>query len=84
MTIHPDVLAHANETRRLASQLTPHGRADLLLDVTEAIYNAVKHDHPEGGGLDGRDGPERQSLGRIVDAAWEHHDETFQRPDRNA
>lgn len=30
-------------------------------------------DRPEGEGLDGRDGPERRSMGHIVDAAENHY-----------
>ncbi|EBG3215788.1 hypothetical protein FIS27_17870 [Salmonella enterica subsp. enterica] len=32
------------------------------------IYDFVKFNRPEGEGLDGRDGPERQSLAKVVDA----------------
>ncbi|PNN15919.1 hypothetical protein AL526_004580, partial [Citrobacter koseri] len=33
----------------------------------------VKMERPEGEGLDGRDGPERRSMGKIVDAAENHY-----------
>lgn len=33
----------------------------------------------KGAGLDGRDGPERMSLAAVVDAAQDHHHETYQR-----
>ena len=67
------------QMRELAATITPERRADLLLEVTQAIYNAVKLDNPEGGGLDGRDGPERTSLAAVIDAAQDHHHETYQR-----
>ena len=73
------ITAHAADTRRLAARLDAQGRSDLLVAVTEAIYNAVKHDHPEGEGLDGRDGPERRSLGSVADAARDHQDNAYQR-----
>lgn len=66
------------QMRELAAGFSPERRADLLLEVTQAIYNAVKLDNPEGGGLDGRDGPERMSLAAVVDAAQDHHHETYQ------
>jgi hypothetical protein len=47
-------------------------RAQLLLGVVDAVYSAVKYDNPEGGGHDGRDGPERRSLGAVLDAAHNH------------
>lgn len=70
-----DIAAHGAEMRSIAARLTPERRADLLLEVTQGIYSAVKLDNPEDGGLDGRDGPERMSLA----AAQDHHHETYQR-----
>ncbi|MDN5585209.1 MAG: hypothetical protein L0G69_01450 [Brevibacterium sp.] len=74
-----DIIEHGAQMREVAARLTPECRADLLLEVTQGIYNAVKLDNPEGGGLDGRDGPERMSLAAVVDAAQDHHHETYQR-----
>lgn len=74
-----DIIEHGAQMRKVAARLTPERRADLLLEVTQGIYNAVKLDNPEGGGLDGRDGPERMSLAVVVDAAQSHHHETYQR-----
>ena len=74
-----DITAHGAEMRSIAARLTPERRADLLLEVAQGVYNAVKVDNPEGGGPDGRDGPERMSLAAVVDAAQDHHHETYQR-----
>ena len=74
-----DMIEHGAQMREVAAALSPEHRADLLLAVTQGIYNAVKLDNPEGGGLDGRDGPERMSLAAVVDAAQTHHHETYQR-----
>lgn len=74
-----NIIAKGAEMRELAARLSPERRADLLLEITQGIYNAVKLDNPEGGGLDGRDGPERMSLAAVVDAAQDHHHETYQR-----
>lgn len=74
-----DIAAHGSQMRSAAAHLTPERRADLLLEVIQGIYNAVKLDNPEGAGLDGRDGPERMSLAAVVDAAQDHHHETYQR-----
>lgn len=73
------IIDQGKQMRELAARLNPERRADLLLEVTHAIYNAVKLDNPEGGGLDGRDGPERMSLAVVVDAAQDYHHETYQR-----
>lgn len=51
---------------------TPMQRASLVTGVVLAVYNYVKFQEPEGGGLDGRQGPERSGLALIVDAAREH------------
>lgn len=52
---------------------SPEARAELLRDLIRDVYDFVKFDRPEGGGLDGRNGPERESLGLIVDAAEDHY-----------
>lgn len=69
----------ATEVRHHAASLTPTQRADFLYDLVDAVYLAVKHDNPEGCGLDGRDGPERMGIAAVCDAALEHHDATHQR-----
>lgn len=48
-------------------------RAEIARLLVKQIYNFVKFNRPEGEGLDGRDGPERQSLAKIVDAAENHY-----------
>lgn len=52
---------------------SPVKRADLARNLVKEIYDFVKFHRPEGEGLDGRDGPERQSLANIVDAAENHY-----------
>lgn len=74
-----DLIEYGVQIRKVAAHITPERRADLLLDVTQGIYDAVKLDNPEGEGLDGRDGPERMSLAAVVDAAQDHHHTTYQR-----
>lgn len=74
-----EIAAHGAQMREVAARLTPERRADLLLAVTQGIYNAVKFDNPEGGSLDGRDGAERTSLIAVVDAAQNHRHETLRR-----
>ncbi|WP_308341886.1 hypothetical protein [Serratia marcescens] len=51
----------------------PIARAELTRFLVKTIYNFVKMERPEGEGLDGRDGPERRSMGKIVDAAENHY-----------
>lgn len=58
-----------NQIRKCAAGLTKQQRADALVDVVRAIYESVKFDNPEGDGLDGRWGPEREGIGKVVDAA---------------
>ncbi len=48
------------------------GRAELLERCVETIYKFVKFERPEGEGLDGRDGPERQALAKLVDKAKDY------------
>lgn len=62
----------AREVRQLAAQMDRRGRAMLVVECVRGVYDAVKFDNPEGGGLDGRDGPERNGLGRLCDAAIRH------------
>lgn len=63
----------ARLVREHAATLDAQGRAELLEDLTRSVYEAVKFDHPEGGGFDGRDGQERAALARVLDEAIEHH-----------
>lgn len=58
---------------------TPTQRAELVDDFVQAVYDHVKFRAPEGGGLDGRDGPERDGLGDILGLAHDHVDDTVQR-----
>lgn len=51
----------------------PVARAELARTLVKKVYDFVKFNRPEGEGLDGRDGPERQSLAEIVDATEEHY-----------
>lgn len=66
------IRAQGRQARQLAAQLDSRGRALLVADLVRGVYDAVKFDAPEGGGLDGRDGPERRGLGRLSDAAMNH------------
>lgn len=50
----------------------PSSRAELAEFCIETIYKFVKFNRSEGEGLDGRDGPERQGLGIVLDAAKDH------------
>lgn len=52
---------------------TPVERAEVARFLIKTVYNFVKMNRPEGEGLDGRDGPERRSMGKIVDAAENHY-----------
>jgi len=47
-------------------------RAELAEFCVETIYKFVKFNRSEGEDLDGRDGPERQGLGEVLDAAKNH------------
>lgn len=58
-----------NETLKSAEFDSPQGRANLIEHCVETIYKFVKFERPEGEGLDGRDGPERQAIAELVDAA---------------
>lgn len=51
-------------------------RAELAEFCVETIYKFVKFNRSEGEGLDGRDGPERQGLGEVLDAAKNHKFDT--------
>ncbi len=45
------------------------GRAEICEKYVRVIYEYVKFQKPEGGGLDGRAGPERRALALVLDAA---------------
>lgn len=59
--------------RAAARDLTPVQRAALAREIVGGLYDSVKFDNPEGGGIDGRDGPERDGLGTLVAAAEDHY-----------
>ncbi|EMG8712993.1 MULTISPECIES: hypothetical protein [Enterobacteriaceae] len=61
------------QTLNEAENDSPVARAELARFLVKTIYNFVKMERPEGEGLDGRDGPERRSMGKIVDAAENHY-----------
>ncbi|MBN7122860.1 hypothetical protein BSU01_14240 [Erwinia billingiae] len=48
-------------------------RAETIRSLVKQVYDFVKFNRPEGQGLDGMTGPERESLGKIVDAAENHY-----------
>ena len=51
---------------------TAKERANLLVEVAQLIYDDVKFRHPEGEGLDGRDGPQRAGIGVVLGAAKDY------------
>ncbi|EPM0074674.1 hypothetical protein NO938_005389, partial [Citrobacter freundii] len=51
---------------------SPEARAELVRALVKKVYDFVKFERPEGEGLDGRDGYERQSLAKILDAVEDH------------
>lgn len=53
-------------------------RSELITYLVESVYKFVKFERSEGGGLDGRDGPERQGIANVVDAAKDYYFETLQ------
>ena len=66
------------ETREAAAGMNGRERSVLLREIVRAVYDAVKFNNPEGGGLDGRDGPERDGIGRVVEATEDHYNTTLQ------
>lgn len=58
---------------------SPGKRAKLVTFFVEEIYKHVKFNCPGGEGLDGRDGPERQGLAAVVDAAKDYEFAAMQR-----
>ncbi len=61
-----------DQVRAALPDSTPEQRAQLLEDITRAVYDQVKFKAAGGEGLDGRDGPERRSLAQVVDATINH------------
>lgn len=51
----------------------PIARAEMARALVKTVYDFVKFHRPEGYGFDGKDGPERQSLAKIMDAAEDHY-----------
>lgn len=58
--------------RQIPEGRTAKERADLLVEVAQLIYDDVKFRHPEGEGLDGRDGPQREGIGVVLGAAKDY------------
>ena len=50
-------------------------RAELVEEIMRQVYDWTKFREPGGEGLDGRDGPERRSLGGVLTEAIRHHDQ---------
>jgi hypothetical protein len=48
-------------------------RAEIARFLVKIVYDFVKFNRSEGEGLDGRDGAERRSLAKVVDAAENHY-----------
>lgn len=57
------------QVRGVLPSLDRRGRAQLVLEMNRAVYDWVKFREPEGAGMDGRDGPERDALAAVGDAA---------------
>ncbi|EHL7495970.1 hypothetical protein KEH97_004723 [Salmonella enterica] len=68
-----------NQQLMLSKNDSAIARAEITRDLIKEIYNFVKFNRPEGGGLDGRDGVERNGLAKIVDAAEEHYFEMLEK-----
>lgn len=58
---------------------TEESRAELIEEVARIVQGHAKFKAPGGEGLDGRDGAERRSLGRVLTEAIRHHDEATRR-----
>ncbi|BFU62801.1 hypothetical protein THUN1656_15760 [Rodentibacter abscessus] len=55
-------------------------RAELIRFILrDCIYDFVKYERPEGMGLDGHNGPERQALAKVVDATEDYYFDTVER-----
>ena len=64
--------AVAGVLRQAPEGRTAKERANLLVEVAQLIYDDVKFRHPEGEGLDGRDGPQRAGIGVVLGAAKDY------------
>lgn len=69
---HKDLVA---QLRDLLGTTTPMERAELLDELARTVYDHVKFRAPEGGGIDLRDGPEREALADVVNATSAHADD---------
>lgn len=56
-----------------STQDSPLARAEITRSLVKQIYDFVKFNRPEGEGFDGMTGPERESLGEILEAAENHY-----------
>lgn len=63
----------AQQARELARHSTALDAAEGVRQIVDEVYQSTKFDRPGGGGLDGKDGPERESLARVRDAADDHY-----------
>lgn len=54
---------------------TPLERAEFAAALVRSVYDHVKFSSPEGWGIDGRDGPERNGLADVLNAAQNYYDE---------
>lgn len=79
----PDIPAQWNElarqARTLAARSTEMDTAAGLREVVFEVYSSTKFDRPGGAGLDGADGPEREGVGQVRDAAEIHYHATLRR-----
>lgn len=54
-------------------------RARILYDVVQEAYDRAKFEFPGGGGLDGREGTERDEIGEVLEKAIDHRDKAVWR-----
>lgn len=69
-----DIKKIIEEWLRNTENDTPLNRANLLEEIVRTFYNFSKFERPGGEGIDGLNGPERQGLARVLEAAIEHYD----------
>ena len=69
MTSQADAI---NAVKAALQNTTPRQRADLLDALVQAVYDHVKFEAQGGGGLDGRDGPEREALAKVLKESRSH------------
>lgn len=62
------------QLRTEIAPLTILQRAELLQDLVNAFYEGSKFDYPGGEGLNGKNGPEREGIGEILNAATAYAD----------